>query len=219
MSARSKAMALHRSRAPGDQLQPVRETPRYRGRTRRGTTAFRARSALERAEKYLRASCSSGTKHDVPSRNLSGGMKRRLMIARAMVNEPKSADPRRAHGRRGHRNPALHVGADPWHQRGRYDGDSHHPLPRRGRGAVSQHRHHRSRRDSSRTRTMKSLLAKARRGNLRARPARTPGSEPPRCADMDITNGVTRTPSRCHTAPGRSRSMRCSPSSTAGGST
>lgn len=44
--------------------------------------------ALERAEKYLRQ-LQLWEKHDKPSRLLSGGMKRRLMIARAMVNEPK----------------------------------------------------------------------------------------------------------------------------------
>ena len=46
------------------------------------------RIALERAEKYLRQ-LSLWEKADKPSRTLSGGMKRRLMIARAMVNEPR----------------------------------------------------------------------------------------------------------------------------------
>jgi len=44
--------------------------------------------ALQRAEKYLRQ-LQLWDKHDTISRLLSGGMKRRLMIARAMVNEPK----------------------------------------------------------------------------------------------------------------------------------
>jgi ABC-2 type transport system ATP-binding protein len=44
--------------------------------------------AGERAEKYLRQ-LQLWDKHDKPSRMLSGGMKRRLMIARAMVNEPR----------------------------------------------------------------------------------------------------------------------------------
>jgi ABC-2 type transport system ATP-binding protein len=44
--------------------------------------------ALQRAEKYLRQ-LQLWDKHDAPSRHLSGGMKRRLMIARAMVNEPR----------------------------------------------------------------------------------------------------------------------------------
>jgi len=44
--------------------------------------------ALERAEKYLKQ-LSLWDKADKISRTLSGGMKRRLMIARAMVNEPR----------------------------------------------------------------------------------------------------------------------------------
>lgn len=44
--------------------------------------------ALQRAEKYLKQLQLWG-KRDVISRVLSGGMKRRLMIARAMVNEPR----------------------------------------------------------------------------------------------------------------------------------
>lgn len=46
------------------------------------------RTACERAEKYLRQ-LSLWEKKEVPSRTLSGGMKRRLMIARAMMNEPR----------------------------------------------------------------------------------------------------------------------------------
>ena len=44
--------------------------------------------ALQRAERYLKQ-LSLWDKHDKISRSLSGGMKRRLMIARAMVNEPR----------------------------------------------------------------------------------------------------------------------------------
>ena len=44
--------------------------------------------ALQRAEKYLRQ-LQLWDKRDKTSRMLSGGMKRRLMIARAMVNEPR----------------------------------------------------------------------------------------------------------------------------------
>jgi len=44
--------------------------------------------ALARAEKYLKQ-LQLWEKKDSVSRGLSGGMKRRLMIARAMVNEPK----------------------------------------------------------------------------------------------------------------------------------
>lgn len=44
--------------------------------------------ALARAEKYLKKLKLWDRAHEL-SRNLSGGMKRRLMIARAMVNEPR----------------------------------------------------------------------------------------------------------------------------------
>ena len=44
--------------------------------------------AIERAEKYLRQ-LELWDKRDEPARSLSGGMKRRLMIARALMHEPK----------------------------------------------------------------------------------------------------------------------------------
>jgi ABC-2 type transport system ATP-binding protein len=46
------------------------------------------KEALRRAEKYLKQ-LELWDKRDVESRSLSGGMKRRLMIARALVHEPK----------------------------------------------------------------------------------------------------------------------------------
>jgi ABC-2 type transport system ATP-binding protein len=46
------------------------------------------RQALERAEKYLRQ-LQLWDKRDTIARSLSGGMKRRLMVARALVHEPR----------------------------------------------------------------------------------------------------------------------------------
>ena len=46
------------------------------------------RTAVERAEKYL-SELRLWDRRKEPARNLSGGMKRRLMIARALIHEPK----------------------------------------------------------------------------------------------------------------------------------
>ncbi len=56
--------------------------------TQAGYYGIPAPIARERTEKYLRQLGLWG-KRDVPSRELSGGMKRRLMIARALVHEPE----------------------------------------------------------------------------------------------------------------------------------
>ena len=53
-----------------------------------GFYGIKRSDALERAEKYLRK-LDLWSKRNERSRNLSGGMKRRLMIARALVHEPK----------------------------------------------------------------------------------------------------------------------------------
>lgn len=53
-----------------------------------GYYGIKRRVALQRAEKYLDKLGLMEKCHE-PARNLSGGMKRRLMIARALVHEPK----------------------------------------------------------------------------------------------------------------------------------
>lgn len=56
--------------------------------TQAGYFGIPARIASKSAEKYLRE-LGLWEKRDQPARNLSGGMKRRLMIARALVHDPK----------------------------------------------------------------------------------------------------------------------------------
>ena len=56
--------------------------------TQAGYYGIPAQLATERAIKYLKL-LGLWEKHNVPSRSLSGGMKRRLMIARALIHEPK----------------------------------------------------------------------------------------------------------------------------------
>ena len=56
--------------------------------TQAGYHGIPARLAKERAEQYL-TQLGLWDKRDVPSRSLSGGMKRRLMIARALIHEPR----------------------------------------------------------------------------------------------------------------------------------
>ncbi len=56
--------------------------------TQAGYYGIKTKEAKIRSEKYLKA-LGLWDKRDVPSRMLSGGMKRRLMIARALVHGPK----------------------------------------------------------------------------------------------------------------------------------
>lgn len=57
-------------------------------RTQAGYFGLPRSLAAERADKYMKA-LNLWDKRDQPSRMLSGGMKRRLLIARALVHEPK----------------------------------------------------------------------------------------------------------------------------------
>ncbi len=56
--------------------------------TQAGYYGIPSKVANERAEQYL-TQLGLWDKRDVPSRSLSGGMKRRLMIARALVHQPR----------------------------------------------------------------------------------------------------------------------------------
>ncbi len=66
----------------------VFETPLNILVTQAGYYGIPRKIALERSEKYLRLSELWG-KRNGPAREMSGGMKRRLMIARALIHQPK----------------------------------------------------------------------------------------------------------------------------------
>ena len=65
----------------------VFETPLNILITQAGYYGIGKSTALERAEHYLKL-LDLWDKHDQPARQMSGGMKRRLMIARSLVHEP-----------------------------------------------------------------------------------------------------------------------------------
>lgn len=67
-----------------NQFEPVLEIIMSQG----GYYGLDRRTAYERAEKYLKLLSLWDKRHSM-ARELSGGMKRRLMIARALVHEPK----------------------------------------------------------------------------------------------------------------------------------
>ena len=86
-SERSKAMS-HLGLVPQELNFNQFEKPLEIVVNQAGYYGIPRKTALERAEKYLNQ-LQLWDKHDEWSRSLSGGMKRRLMIARAMVNEPR----------------------------------------------------------------------------------------------------------------------------------
>ena len=125
-----------------DWFLTLEETLDYHG----GYFGMPRRDRRERTKELLEA-FSLTAKRDDRTRTLSGGMKRRLILARALMHRPQAADPRRADGGRRRRAAPGAVALRPAHQRRGHDDPAHHALPRRGRAAVRQDRLHQRRAD------------------------------------------------------------------------
>ena len=104
----------------------------------------------------------------------SGGMKRRLDLALALVHEPRHPVPRRADDRTRHPEPgrALGRGRPPRPQRGRHR-LPHHPVPGGGRRARRPGRDHRPR-PARRRRHTRELKAEIGRPTVEATPPTPP---------------------------------------------
>ncbi len=130
-----------RHRPAGDRVRSVLHPVRG---AREPGRAVRHRQALRRSEDLLRA-VHLADKRDAYARSLSGGMKRRLLIAKAMVHSPPVLvldEPTAGVDVELRRQLWELVG--PAELRGR-DGGAHHPLPRGSRAVVRPHRDHQPR--------------------------------------------------------------------------
>ena len=131
--------------------------PHRRGDARLPRRLLRdAQEGAPRARPELLDAFSLTAKSDDRTRTLSGGMKRRLVLARALMHRPAAADPRRADRRRRRGAAPGAVALRPAHQRRGDDDPAHHALPRRGRAALRPDRLHQrrpDRRDRARARS------------------------------------------------------------------
>ena len=169
--------------------------------------------ARERTEKYL-SLLQLADKRNKIARGLSGGMKRRLMIARALVHEPRLLilDEPTA-------GVDIEIRRSMWdflreiNARGTTIILTTHYLEE-AETLVPQHRHHQWRADR-RARSHVDAAAQAAGGDFRAQPAR--GGHAP-CRRCRATNSTSSTSTRSRSRSPRSRaSTRCSPSLTAQG--
>ena len=118
-----------------DRFLDVEETLVYHGGYYGMSRADARRRAGEMMDVFdLRA------KADTRAPKLSGGMRRRLLLARALMHEPRAGDPRRADRGRRLRAAARAVALHPPPARRGHDDPPDDALPRGGRGAVRGHR-------------------------------------------------------------------------------
>ena len=108
--------------------------------------ACSASRATPRTSRRCCATCRCGTSSDSQIMTLSGGMKRRVMIAKALAHEPRHPVPRRADRRRGRGAAPRHVGHGARAARRRRHHHPDHPLHRGGRGDGRPHRRDQQRR-------------------------------------------------------------------------
>ena len=138
--------ARRRARAAGAQPRLVPHLSRRRSTTTAATSGCRAEGAQGAHAELLDAFSLDREAHE-RTRTLSGGMKRRLILARALMHRPAAADPRRADRRRRRGAAPRAVAVRAAHQRGGHDDPADDALPRGGRAAVRPDRLHQRRRD------------------------------------------------------------------------
>ena len=141
---------VDRRRAAGGRARPAADRPRAHAPA--DDAAGRPEA---RAPRAAATSCSSAsgspTRPTARCGGYSGGMKRRLDLALALVHRPRDPVPRRADDRAGSAEPLGHVaGGRAAGARGRRDRVPHHAVPRGGRRAGRPHRDHRPRQDRRR---------------------------------------------------------------------
>ena len=113
------------------------------------STASRAPTASKRTDELLELVGLTDAA-DRRTKNYSGGMKRRLDLASALVHSPRGPLPRRADDGPRPGLAADRLGRGPPDQRHRHHDLPHHPVPRGGRRALRPPRDHRRRQDRRR---------------------------------------------------------------------
>ena len=111
-----------------------------------GSTSCPSPTARDRATELLEQFDLSDA-GDRVAKTYSGGMRRRLDLASALIGTARAAVPRRAHHRPRPPQPTRHVGSHPRPGARRLDAAADDPVPRGGRRARRHHRGRRPRQD------------------------------------------------------------------------